>query len=53
MLAGIIDGFLIGPNLYYAVIGGLTVIFYLVALFVIARKRRRSGHPEGNVTIEM
>jgi hypothetical protein len=53
ILAGIIDGFIIGPNLYYAVIGGLTIIFYLVTLFVLARKRRRGGHAEGNVTIEM
>jgi hypothetical protein len=53
ILAGIIDGFIIGPNLYYAVIGGLTITFYLVALFVLARKRRRGGHAEANVTIEM
>jgi hypothetical protein len=53
ILAGIIDGFIIGPNLYYAVIGGLTIIFYLVALFVLARKERRRVHAERDVTIEM
>jgi hypothetical protein len=53
ILAGIIDGCIIGPNLYYVVIGGLTIISYLVALFVLARKERRRVHAERDVTIEM
>jgi hypothetical protein len=53
ILAGIIDGFIIGPNIYYVVIGGLKIIFYLVALFVLAWTERRRVHAERNVTIEM
>jgi hypothetical protein len=50
ILIGIIDGYLVGPNAIYAGIGGLTIIFYLVGLFILGRREKREIR---NTTMEM
>jgi hypothetical protein len=54
ILLGIIDGYVsFGPNLIYATIGGLVIIFYLVTLFILGWREKRNVHAVRDATIEV
>jgi hypothetical protein len=54
ILLGIIDGYVsFGPNLIYATIGGLVIIFYLVTLFILGWREKRNMHAARDITVEV
>lgn len=51
ILLGIVDGYLVGPSGYYAILGGLTIIFYLIALGALRWKEKRRARAASNLSM--